>query len=97
MCPGLEEVKYLGYSVSDKGIKIQGRVVKAVEDWPTPKNDKEVQRFLGLPNFYRRCMKNYAEIVLLLTNLVRHKAFRWDKAEETAFKEVKKRLKNAPL
>lgn len=42
---GLEEVDYLGNKVSSRRMTKQRRLVKAVEDWPTPKNDKEVQRF----------------------------------------------------
>lgn len=94
---GLDELEYLGYNVSSKGISTQRRLVKAVEDWPTPKNVKEFQRFLGLANFYRRFVKNYSGFVLPLTNIVRGKDFIWREGEENAFKKVKQLLTNAPL
>ena len=35
--------------------------VEAVRDWPTPRNKKEVQQFLGFVNFYRRFIEGYSK------------------------------------
>ena len=94
---GLEEVDYLGFKIYSTGIKTQDRLVKAVQEWPTPKNVKEVQRFLGLSNFYRRFMKNYSNAVVPLTNLTRTKKFQWTTEENNSFELVKQRLTEAPV
>ena len=50
----------------------------AVQDWPTPKNLKEVQSFLGFANFYQRFIKDYSRTAAALTELTRkNKSFRW--------------------
>jgi len=45
--------------------------VKVVLDWPFPKSVKEVQKFLGLANYYRRFVKDFAKIVRPLHELMR--------------------------
>ena len=39
------KVQYLGYTVSQDGISADADKVKAVKDWPTPKNVHEVKSF----------------------------------------------------
>ena len=47
-----KQVKFLGFIISNKGIKIDPDKVKSIVEWPTPTNKKEVQLFLGFINFY---------------------------------------------
>jgi len=44
---------------------------EGVLNWPAPRNIKEVQKFLGLANYYRRFIKDFARIAALLHVLVR--------------------------
>ena len=45
--------------------------VAAILDWPTPKNLKEVQSFLGFSNFYRKFILHYSALTFPLTSLTR--------------------------
>jgi len=47
--------------------------VEGVLNWPVSRNVKEVQKFLGLANYYRRFIKNFARIAVPLHVLVRKK------------------------
>lgn len=94
---GASEVEYLGYTLNSEGISTQGRLVKAVTDWPTPKSVKDVQRFLGLSNFYRRFIKNYAAIVRPISDLIRKKSFSWNEEQTKAFESLKIALTTAPV
>ncbi len=47
-------VAFLGYIISPEGIAMDDHKVNAVVNWPCPRNLKELQRFLGFANFYRR-------------------------------------------
>jgi hypothetical protein len=47
-------VSFLGYRISTSGVVMEGDRVKAVRNWLTPTTVKEVQRFLGFANYYRR-------------------------------------------
>lgn len=51
---GVPEVAFLGYSISAQGTKPLPTKVEAVQSFPTPKTVRELRRFLGVINFYRR-------------------------------------------
>lgn len=42
----------------------------AVKEWPQPETRKELQRFLGFANFYRRFIHDYSEVTAPLTALI---------------------------
>ena len=46
------EMGFLGVVIGPEGIKMEKEKVKGVLDWPTPKCVKDVQKFLGLVNYY---------------------------------------------
>jgi hypothetical protein len=48
------QVTYLGHVLSERGISVSPEKVKAVREYPTPRNVKDVRSFLGLASFYRR-------------------------------------------
>ena len=67
----VREMEFLGIVISPKGVEIQREKVEGVLNWPAPRNVKEVQKFLGLANYYRRFIKDFAKIAALLHVLVR--------------------------
>jgi len=67
----VREVEFLGVVIGPRGVKIQREKVKGVLNWPVPRNVKEVQKFLGLANYYRRFIKDFAKLVVPLHMLVR--------------------------
>jgi len=48
----VREVGFLGVIIGPDGIKMEEEKVKGVVEWPTPKCVKDVQKFLGLANYY---------------------------------------------
>ena len=48
----VKEVGFLGVVIGPKGIKIEEEKVKSVLGWLTPKGARDVQKFLGLANYY---------------------------------------------
>jgi len=67
----VREVEFLGVVISPKGVEMQKKKVEGVLNWPAPRNIKEVQKFLGLTNYYRRFIKDFARIAAPLYMLVR--------------------------
>ena len=65
------EVDFLGMIVGCDGVKMDQTKVKAILDWPEPKNVKGVRSFLGLANFYRRFIKDYARVARPLHDLTK--------------------------
>ncbi len=45
---------FLGYIISADGVAMDEKKINSVLNWPTPKTTKDLQRFLGFANFYRR-------------------------------------------
>ena len=48
----VREIGFLGVVIRLEGIKMEEEKVKGVLDWLTPKCVKDVQKFLGLANYY---------------------------------------------
>ncbi|KAK3521101.1 hypothetical protein QTP86_001892, partial [Hemibagrus guttatus] len=51
--------------------KLEKFKVQAVTEWPAPTSVRELQRFLGFTNFYRRFIQNYSSVAGPLTSLLR--------------------------
>lgn len=66
-----EEVNFLGFTISQKGVKTNADKVKAIEKFPIPTTLKELRSFLGLVSYYRRFIRDYAKLAKPLTNLLR--------------------------
>jgi len=72
--------------------------ITGVTEWPTPRNKKEVQSFLGFTNFYRRFIRDFSEHARLLFDLTRNDSgWRWGEAEHTAFARLKGSVTSAPV
>ena len=67
----VREVEFLGVVIGPKGVEMQKEKIEGVLSWPAPKNIKEVQKFLGLVNYYRQFIKEFTKIAALLYVLVR--------------------------
>lgn len=91
------EVEYLGVLVSHNQVRMDPTKVAAVRDWPTPKNRREVQQFLGFANFYRRFIEGYGRVSKPLTELTGKNQWKWEKDQEDAFQELKRRVCSAPV
>jgi len=92
------EVDFLGVVIEPDGIKIEKEKVKVVLEWPVPKSVKDIQKFLGLANYYRRFVKNFAKIVRLLHELTRKKQkWEWRIRQEKLFEVLKKRFTIEPI
>ena len=93
-----ESVEFLGFVVSTKGVHMSPEKIKAIEEWPTPKDVKGVQSFLGFANFNRRFIEAYSKKVLPVTNITQKDVgFSWGKEQEEAFQKLKQACKEPPV
>ncbi len=68
---GSPEVTYLGFQLTPEGIKPGKDKLKAVANQTPPENTRQVRQFLGLCNFFRSHIRNFAQIAAPLTELTR--------------------------
>ncbi|CAG2219665.1 Retrovirus-related Pol polyprotein from transposon 17.6,Retrovirus-related Pol polyprotein from transposon 412,Transposon Ty3-G Gag-Pol polyprotein,Transposon Ty3-I Gag-Pol polyprotein [Mytilus edulis] len=93
-----KEVTFLGHKVSHEGKSTDDEKIKAVQDWPTPKNVKDVRSFIGLCSYYRRFVENFSTIAKPLHQLTEKcKKFEWTEACNCSFEHLKKLLISAPI
>jgi len=96
----VREVEFLGVIISPKGVEMQKEKVEGVLNWPVPRNVKEVQKFLGLANYYRRFIKDFAKIAAPLHVLVRKEQkwkWKWEEEQEEAFGRLKRAFTTEPV
>jgi len=67
----VKEINFLGLVIGTEEIKIKEEKIAGVLEWPRSKIVKEVQKFLGLANYYRQFVKDFAKLAKLLYRLVR--------------------------
>jgi hypothetical protein len=58
------EIKLLEHIVSGGSIKMDPLKIKVILDRQPPTNKKQVQELVGLPNYYRKFIKNFSEFTL---------------------------------
>lgn len=98
---GQNSIDFLGYTVSSKGISPNSEKVDVIKKFPKPKDLKELRRFLGMFNFYRRFVPKAAELQVPLTDLLKGAPVRgnprivWSEETELAFGQVKEALAEA--
>ena len=56
----VRRIGFLEVIIEPNRIKMEKKKVDGVLSWPEPKNVKDVRKFLGLANYYRRFIKNFA-------------------------------------
>ena len=65
--------------------------VDGVLSWPQPKNVKDIRKFLGLANYYRRFIKDFAQVARLMNVFTqKDERWQWEKAQQKAFDELKR-------
>jgi len=73
----VKEVDFLEVVIIPERIKMEEKNMKAVLDWLVPKSVKDIQKFLGLANYYRRFIEGFVKITRLLHELAR-KEQKWE-------------------
>ena len=71
-------------------IEMEEDKVVGVLNWPIPKTVRDVRKFLGLANYYRQFVKDFAKLARLLNNLTRKdKKWKWGDEQQRAFEQLR--------
>ena len=93
-----KEVAYLGHIITKDGVKPNPEKIRAIKEFPEPKDPKAIKSFLGLSGYYRRFIPQYAKISKPLTNLLKKDIpFIFDQQCKKAFETLKEHLTTEPI
>jgi hypothetical protein len=91
-------IEFLGHTLSSEGKGMQEDKVKAIREWPVPKNAHEIRSFLGLAGWYQEFVKHFSAIVAPISELThKDKAFEWTNVQQEAFEQLKEAVSSAPV
>ncbi|UYV81705.1 hypothetical protein LAZ67_20002057 [Cordylochernes scorpioides] len=97
---GQPSVKFLGFIITNAGISPDPQRVQAIKDISIPDTGGKLRRFLGMLNFYRRCLPNAASTQAPLHAMVegrKNASCQWTPTALQAFDQCKFQLANAAL
>jgi len=67
----VKEVEFLEVIIGEDRVRMEKEKVQGVIEWPVPRSIKDVQKFLGLANYYRWFVKDFAKIAKPLHEIMR--------------------------
>ena len=82
-CQSCREMQYLGHVICADGLKPDPGKVSAIDDYPTPKNLKEFERFLGMVGWYQKFIPHFSDLAAPLLQL-KKKGMRWEWNDDCA-------------
>ncbi len=89
----VNEFKFLGHVLSPGLLRPDPDKIAAVVDFPTPKNVKQIQQFLGLTGYYRHLTPGFAAVAKPLSKLTSKSCeWTWGPAQELALESLKQLL-----
>lgn len=94
------EVEFLGKHVCSEGVKISPKKLSVVRDWPTPKNQKQLESFIGYASYHREFIDHFEDVIqslrLLNTESKKLGKFSWTDIEQQTFNQLKDLLSSSP-
>ena len=92
------EVSYLGHVISEHGVLPDKTKTRVIENFPVPRNAKQLKSFLGLMSYYRRFIPRFSTIASPLHQLLKLDVpYEWTDAQERAFRSLQSRLISPPI
>ena len=98
---GLEEIEYVGHTVSSKGTHFTREKLQKVIEFTRPKTGKQLRSFLGLANYFRTHVPNHSSRVEPLTRLLDKydpkAVLPWKDIHTAAFKDVQQAINECTM
>ncbi|KAL0556218.1 hypothetical protein IC582_004728 [Cucumis melo] len=94
----MENENFLGFVVSKHEVEVDLEKVKAIREWPIPKNASGIRSFHGLAGLCKRFIRDFSSIVASLNELIKKNVkLERGQAQECTFNDLKDKLCNASL
>jgi transposase InsO family protein len=93
-----KEIKYLGLIMNKDGYRADPLKIEAIMNYQPPKTIRQNRRFMGMVNFYKDFIHNFATIAAPITDLLSTKRkFVWTEKADDAFRLLKSKLVSRPI
>ena len=87
----VRKVPFLGVVMGEGKVEMEEEKVEEVLKWPIPQCIQDVRKFLGLANYYRQFIKDFAKVALPMNKLTRKdEKWKWGDEQQKAFKQLKR-------
>jgi len=94
----VKKIPFLGVIMGEGKVEMKEDKVGGVLKWLTPQCVRDVRRFLGLANYYRCFVKDFAKVALSLNKLTRkNEKWKWKEEQQKAFKQLKEIFMTRPV
>jgi hypothetical protein len=89
----IDEVPFLGHTISNEGISVDPAKVKEIVAWSIPTTVTEIRSFMGLVGYYWRIIEGFSKIAKPMTSLMeKGREFKWGQKYQGSFNQLKLRL-----
>ena len=86
-----DTVTFFGHLLTKDGMKPDPKRVKDIQEWPAPKDIKELQSFLGAVNYLARFIPHLSALQVQLQDLLKKEnEFIWAQNHQLCFDQIKK-------
>jgi hypothetical protein len=93
-----KEVKYLGFIISENGVRADTDKVKPILELPAPENTTTLKSFLGMVNFYSKFINGFTDILTPMYKLLKKgQKWEWGQPQKEAFNKIKLALTDSPV
>ena len=93
----VNEVKFMGNIITDRGMKADPDKVEAITKLPSPENKADLLRIIGMMNYLSPFCKNLSSIIFPLRALTKDGvSFQWSSIQEEALTQAKNLVSSAP-
>lgn len=73
-----QHIQYLGHVITKYGITVDWEKIKAIMEWPIPKNVVDIRSFMGLDHYYRWFIKGFSKVAYSIICLQKKgRTFKW--------------------
>lgn len=91
-------VDYMGHKITSDGLKADPEKVRAILQMPTPKDKKDLQRFLGMVQYLAKFIPHLSELASPLRVLLKKESeWCWFEQHQEAYEKVKRACGEQPV